>query len=853
MDHTNLLDDIINFKYKIYAHTAPDKAPETLQEHIKRCEFYQSRLVEGKKLGNIIERFLREYLNECSEQSIELAREVFTGIIIFHDTGKINPAFQKDKMQQKNFSLKNLPCLTGACHSFLSSVIYLDYYYGIINKSTLKKEEKKRLRALVYAGAYLISRHHSNLEDMGNYKEEFCENGQAFIIVQYLSENKFQLYKGPFYFNVDNIQLVQRADEVIHKCSRTLQIYYFMILRLLYSILASSDYYATAEYIHNCEIKNCGYIANNNQFLKVYESNKLVKSIRQYEAKFYGKQDISMIQDMNSLRNEMFLDAEKYWEKNKSESLFYLEAPTGSGKSNTAMNLSFRMQEAGQDKIFYVYPFNTLVEQNLKTLKKLLGQDQEVVSKVTVINSITPIKADQKELEMEQEYDSFFYQNALLDRQFLNYPFILTTHVNLFDILFGNQRESLFGFFQLANSVIVLDEIQSYRNQIWSEIINFLKAAADLMNIKVIIMSATLPNLSYLTEEKNSAIHLISDRSKYFEHPVFSERVQLSYELIEEKIGIEELYQHICSHTSPDKGVLVEFIKKSTAYEFFELLCSEHSEYLKERQIFLLTGDDNVLERTRILKEIEKKREGAVLVATQVIEAGVDIDMDIGYKDISKLDSEEQFLGRINRSYKSKRNGKVYFFDMDSAEKIYKNDIRKNVEFTLKKSSMQSILKSKCFEEYYRMILNVLKKQFNESSGEEGLEYFFQQVVANGRFRKVAERMKLIEENDWTISVYLSRTIVLDDGTTIDGWECWNEYKELLRNEKMDYARKQIYLSNLRQKMSYFIYEIKKNSDLIYSERIGELRAIQNGEVYFVNGKLNKKKLEQEGGMFLEW
>ena len=111
MDHTNLLDDIINFKYKIYAHTAPDKAPETLQEHIKRCEFYQSRLVEGKKLGNIIERFLREYLNECSEQSIELAREVFTGIIIFHDTGKINPAFQKDKMQRSEERRVGKECL----------------------------------------------------------------------------------------------------------------------------------------------------------------------------------------------------------------------------------------------------------------------------------------------------------------------------------------------------------------------------------------------------------------------------------------------------------------------------------------------------------------------------------------------------------------------------------------------------------------------------------------------------------------------------------------------------------------------------------------------------------------------
>lgn len=53
------------------------------------------------------------------------------------------------------------------------------------------------------------------------------------------------------------------------------------------------------------------------------------------------------------------------------------------------------------------------------------------------------------------------------------------------------------------------------------------------------------------------------------------------------------------------------------------------------------------------------KDKAVILVATQVVEAGIDIDMDIGYKDISKLDSEEQFIGRINRNFK--RKGVVYF------------------------------------------------------------------------------------------------------------------------------------------------------------------------------------------------
>ena len=72
-------------------------------------------------------------------------------------------------------------------------------------------------------------------------------------------------------------------------------------------------------------------------------------------------------------------------------------------------------------------------------------------------------------------------------------------------------------------------------------------------------------------------------------------------------------------------------------------------------QIKCLTGDDSLYEREKVLKPImENSLMGVILVATQVIEAGVDIDMDIGYKNISKLDSEEQFFGRINRSCNKK-------------------------------------------------------------------------------------------------------------------------------------------------------------------------------------------------------
>ena len=80
----------------------------------------------------------------------------------------------------------------------------------------------------------------------------------------------------------------------------------------------------------------------------------------------------------------------------------------------------------------------------------------------------------------------------------------------------------------------MLDEIQSYKNALWSEIITFLKGYAKLLNMKIIIMSATLPNLEALTDDKEDAVNLIPQKERYFKHPVFAERVIPDYSLLKQ-------------------------------------------------------------------------------------------------------------------------------------------------------------------------------------------------------------------------------------------------------------------------------------------------------------------------------
>lgn len=265
-----------------------------------------------------------------------------------------------------------------------------------------------------------------------------------------------------------------------------------------------------------------------------------------------------------------------------------------------------------------------------------------------------------------------------------------------------------------------------------------------------------------------------------------------------------------------------------------------------------MSGDDSLMERSRILDNIKTNTNGIILVATQVIEAGVDIDMDIGYKNISKLDSEEQFMGRINRS--CLRDGEVYFFKLDEGKNIYRDgDIRVEKRFTLEDNEMKDILLLKKFPLYYEKILDVLKRNRNDSSDDRGLDVFFKDCVGTLNWSKVKTRMQLIEEDKWSMSVYLARKITDVSEGELDGEKLWQEYVHLLGDFAMDYAEKRVKLSEITSKMNGFIYQIKRNPNLIYNDKVGEIFYIEDGEKYFEDGKLNRQKLQGEIGEFVDF
>ena len=824
---------------------------ETLLAHTELTNKYFFKFWQSKNSDEIFDRFCDVFWqkenidNKLKNKAKDLLKEIIMTIPIFHDIGKVNPNFQLMKLKVNDF--KENEAYVNTHHSFLSSMFYMDYCRKLVYDEKNEDEIVNLLAEFILYNGYIIARHHSELGSLTEFTKLInLDDDTYFSKLKRIINNediysvKIDFIKSDIEDMFRNLNKVDKDAEKVGKRSIKQGVYLSIYIRWLYSLLVASDYYATSEFMNEADFSENTDLNDIDKWDSVYENTDLLKNIRQYQQERYpiSNEELNTVTDINILRSEIFCEVEEKIKANTDENIFYLEAPTGSGKSNTAINASFKLMQHDKrlQKIFYIYPFNTLVEQNLETLEKVFADNEDIKQNIAVINSITPIKVSEKDLNDNEEKD--VYQKALLDRQFLNYPMILSTHVSLFNIIFGNRQSDVLAFYQLANSVIVLDEIQSYKNKIWAEIICYLKELAKMFNIKIIIMSATLPDLDILSRFQAQAVDLLENSSRFFAVDCFKNRVKLNYDLlkVDKDSILDELKTHLKQYLKSDKKILIEFIKKKTAHDFWVDL--QENEDFKDVQIEYLSGDDSIAERKRILDKVKKATDTIILVSTQVIEAGVDIDMDIGYKNISKLDSEEHFLGRINRS--CKKEGIAYFFEVDEASDIYKDDVRLSESIVLKDVNMQKILELKLFDEYYKKVLETTMGKYSYHFDE------FIKDISDLNYESISTHMKLIDDTQDMVQIYIIRTLCVD-GEILDGKQIWDSYVDLWENGRktMSYAEWKIELSRITSKMNNFIYQVSKHNLRIgkFYEQMGNITCLEDGDKYFIKDKFNREIL----------
>lgn len=337
-----------------FAHLSENgERKETLREHTELCQKYWKEIVKRKKIDEIFQEFENVYLEELSKESRNLFELMTVNIVSVHDLGKINPNFQSDKMHHKwHEEVKPDPNI-GSRHSILSSVFYLDYFLGKINemwgsKQLIKKSEAEILKDFAYIYSYIISRHHGELKEFETYMASLTGKQMEGENLGKRAKSWYMMWKE----NILHESGISKMRKDWKKMFGRMQkedvkktVYLYGLTKLLYSLLVVADYYATTEFMNGARMLDFGEIVDYEDMIDIYESGDVQKKIREYEKETYPmeKEKLEKIDEINILRTEMFLDAERVLKQNSDQTFYYLEAPTGSGKSNTAMNLGFRL------------------------------------------------------------------------------------------------------------------------------------------------------------------------------------------------------------------------------------------------------------------------------------------------------------------------------------------------------------------------------------------------------------------------------------------------------------------------------------------------------------------------------
>lgn len=863
---------------KYYAHVSPKnsakpKEPETLQQHIELVQkkFGLLSVHHGLDIviDNLIHNFLQNHRFENEQNLGNFLKKLFVNTIVFHDFGKINENFQSspEKMNNPNFQGKgNIKSIISTHHSSLGAYLFIVKH---ISDADIEINPKHRPIAMlaVLMFSYSIFKHH------GKYlNDEFKD--KIYFSVEEVACMKTYIDKYQYAIAAPIAELMpihlKKAFEQLDSANLFNSFSLYSLVRLSFSLLTASDYLASSQYMTGHEVKDFGILTNEriNQLYEFVSQSDFLKN-EQVEKKNYNKSTYEKLSigfefknpktqsnsNLNLLRQEMALELIQNIRENWNKNLFYIEAPTGGGKTNLSMLATVELLKANKgqiNKVFYVFPFTTLITQTYSAIKETLGlSDNEVVQ----LHS----KAGYKQ-KSEEEKDGLYSDEKAnyIDNLFVNFPFCLLSHVKFFDLLKTNEKEGNYMLHRLANSIVVIDEMQSYDPAHWDKIIYFISHYAKLYNIKFILMSATLPKLGNLQvlekQYVSDFVYLLPKAKKdYFLNPNFSERVKFNFDLFErEDLELDEIVQTLFEkskeYSSLDFGkakpkdsiyCIIEFILKKSAIEFYQKVKSINDNKVFFDEILVLSG--TILEHRRkeiinLLKNETNRQKKILLITTQVVEAGVDIDMDLGFKDRSMIDSEEQLAGRINRNV-NKKDCTLYLFNYNKERIIYGQDKRYQETKKLKANEYQRILEQKDFDFLYNIIFSNIdywnqSDKIGTQNHSNQLKYY-KSKVERLQFKSIHWDFKLIDQEN--ISCFIPLEVPLTvDGTnsnfesifskneldflaqyevqptkkgTIRGAEVFDLYINIIQN-KREFIQQKIAEQTLQGIMSKFIFSL---------------------------------------------
>lgn len=419
--------------------------------------------------------------------------------------------------------------------------------------------------------------------------------------------------------------------------------------------------------------------------------------------------------------------------------VFRLTVPTGGGKTLSGLAFALRHAQANNlERVIFAVPYTSITTQTAKVYREVLGDDA-----ILEHHSAIPVPDNAKDY---QDGDTLRRQLA---SENWDASLVVTTTVQLFESLLARKPSKCRKLHNIANSVIVLDEAQTLPPELLKPTLNVLRLLVDHFGVSVVFCTATQPAFAesrYLEDFKDKKpIEIVENYAEHFE---LLKRVE--YIRRPGKPDWPELAQEIVS--LPQKQVLVVLNSRKNALALLQAI--QATEALERTDIFHLSTLLCGAHRQKVLDEVsrrlgEKAKPPVILVSTQVVEAGVDLDFPVVYRAMGPLDRIVQAAGRCNREGGLVgESGKVIIFEPaegTAPKRFYKRGMEKT-EFLLQSFSVNDFHKPDLHKLYFQRLYDDDPKKLDEDKIQDDRQELL--------FEEVARKYKFIEETASVVVPY---------------------------------------------------------------------------------------------------
>ncbi|MCF8356833.1 MAG: CRISPR-associated helicase Cas3' [Melioribacteraceae bacterium] len=646
---------------------------------------------------------IEKYLSHRDKKLIDHINSVVVGVkkrtnskiaelsAIFHDFGKMNPNFQEKLITGKSKEYSN--------HSYLSAYVFLCY---------IKENHKELIHYLdgnenwISAILTIITCHHKNLPNFPKVLKDYeKEKLSSFLSEElYMPSSKFLakfLPHTPFDLSLP-IKEKLLDDIPIKICMKAQRLEndpldYFLTTQFSFASLIAADKEDASNFISTSDQRN---------FCKSFNIN-----IKHFIANF--KSDTELNRVRTKIREEANLNLQTQLENDQR--IFSLTSPTGSGKTVMLLNLAGEiLQSKGDHRIIYSLPFLSITEQVEGICNNIFKDDRNNIARIDSKSENKLFEQYQKELDMNPEAN-----NKIIDAQFaddlFDYPFIITTFVKLFETLLSNKNSTLLKLPNFANTIFLIDEIQALPPRLYGFFVALLDMFCKKFNSYAIISTATMPNFELPSNNRHDLKNFFRGysvppelvSSEYFNSIVFN-RYQIK--TIKEKINIEQLASLIIENNSSALVIL-------NTIEDTKLLFCKLFELAPRLKTVLLNTHFTPIDRKkkiRFAKWLLIRQTKVILISTQLIEAGVDIDFPLVFRDMAPIPNIIQSAGRGNRNGLIKKGAKIVVFQLTRNGKSRASLIYKGMDKELLTLAINELHESDITES---QLLEVQKKYFH--------------------------------------------------------------------------------------------------------------------------------------------